>query len=289
MGVNLRWQPAMGWLRWGAACLLVIAVGYCTSSVRAGTIIIDNFEQPSLPSPAQTFVVPEGTNSFLQFNQAIPSGVIGGQRDTLIQIVGDAVQLSAIGTLGHDPNSGIHALQMVTSGVAPTVATLQYSGLHSPGPGSPLASLVNMHDLGDGLGIDLTNGGTNDRFLTNFLSVDAVPTSGLEMAITITSPGGKTSTANVIVPNSPNEFDFSVPFNLLVGNASPTEVDSITFVFNGANLTTNIDYKLQTLAVVPEPAAGILMAMAAGALGLAAPGLRRRRRSCENNAIGRTA
>ncbi len=250
----------------------------CATTAPAATIVIDNFTQPSAPNPAQFFQVPAGNNPFLQFNQVV-SGVIGGQRDTLVQAVGNAVADAAIGNLGHDSSSGLDALNLVASGLAPTVTSLMYSGVHAPPGGGAAQSLVNAHLLGAGLGVDLTDGGTNDRFIANFLASDASPTAGLEMAITITSPGGKSSTATVVLPNSAVAFNYTIPFNTLVGTATPTQVDSIEVVFNGTHLTTNVDYKYQTLAVVPEPAAGFLMAMASGAFGLAARFSRQRRRS----------
>ena len=57
-----------------------------------------------------------------------------------------------------------------------------------------------------------------------------------------------------------------------------TNVDSIKFVFNGVRKTPNVDYEVQLLAVVPEPAATTLVVsglLAAGALSV----LRRRQRA----------
>jgi MYXO-CTERM domain-containing protein len=76
-------------------------------------------------------------------------------------------------------------------------------------------------------------------------------------------------------------FDVYIPFSQLQGTASTSHVDSITFVFNGANHWQNIDYEITricTVVHVPEPASGTLLMTACGILGLAAYAARRRRR-----------
>ena len=108
------------------------------------------------------------------------------------------------------------------------MATLQYNGVNNLGnPADPL----NATGLGDGLGIDLTDGGTNDRFQFQFFSVDALPTASLDLAVTITGAGNTTSVAKGIVPNSQDPFVFSLPFSSFVGSASLADVDSIQIVF----------------------------------------------------------
>jgi hypothetical protein len=98
---------------------------------------------------------------------------------------------------------------------------------------------------------------------------DASPAVGLGFTINITSPGGKSSTTSMeIAPNSASAYSDFVPFSDLHGNATPSAVDSITFVFN-VNQVANADYMLQLLGTassVPEPAGGTLLTIAFGIL-----------------------
>jgi hypothetical protein len=243
-----------------AAAALLLGV-MATGVVHAAPIQIDDF---SKPAPYAYFIVGSNvgpTNPSHALSQQTPSA-IGGQRDTLINVQGSSTPNSSVTAIGPIPSLEIDALAVGTNGFSPTVARLQYSGLVSQ-PSS--TSLVNGHNLGGGEGIDLTGGGTNTTFEMYFFSVDAQPTAGLSLAVIITSPGNKTSTANVTVPNSLSGFNYFVPFNKLVGNALLTQVDSISFVLNGAQ-TPNVDYELTFVAAVPEPGSEALMISAVGSL-----------------------
>lgn len=256
----------------GIACfVMAIAIGMLPAPASGAMIQIDRFIGPN---PAQFFILGSGSNpsTTMSYNSA---DVIGGQRDTLVNVVGQGTPTSVVGIIGHDQSYNMDALQVGTNGLSPTVVTLLYSGLAVQA--SP-AALINAHALASGFGMDLTGGGTNDRFQIHFYSSDARPTVGLDVAVTVTSPDGKLSTATVDAPNSTTAFDLYIPFTKLVGNAVLTNVDSIKFVFNGVRKTPNVDYEVQLLAVVPEPAATTLVVsglLAAGALSV----LRRRQRA----------
>jgi hypothetical protein len=245
--------------RVGAAILLGVAVGICVSDARATLIAIDDF---AMPGAAQFLLVSPGSNSSLQMTHAV-NGPIGGQRDMLFHVVGQAAINSANALVGRDTSFNLNAFQLATNGLAPTVATLQYSG---PNSANTSTALVNAHALGGTSGIDLTSLGTNDRFQIQVLSSDAQPTTGLDVAITITSPGG-TSTANVIIPNSLSRFTLQLPFSQFAGNAALNHVDSISVVFNGVRQTPNIDFEIQGITVVPEPAACLTMLIGGALLG----------------------
>jgi hypothetical protein len=256
------------------ACAVLAILGGWAHGAWAGMITIDNFSQPY-----QFFVLGSGVNPSTVITH--PSGgAIGGQRDALVSVVGQSTPTSATGFIGDYSTDEISGLWVGTNGHAPTVVTLQYSGTN---PFNTTSSLGNAHALGGGAGLDLTNGGANDRFLIHFMSNDAQPTIGLSVGITITSPGpgGKSSTETVHAQNLVAGFDLFVPFSGLVGNASTSHADSITFVFNGADKVPNVDYEVQMIAtvpriLVPEPASGILGMIALGTLGLAACVARRR-------------
>jgi hypothetical protein len=235
---------------------------------QAMPITIDSFADPD---PSTFFSLGSGISPSKAFSQLTPSA-LGGERDSLFQVFGSANSNSIVGLLGFDTSYGIPAMQIGTAGLSPSVATLQYSGIANS---NTATALVNAHDLADGIGIDLTDGGTNDRFELQFYTVDAHPSDGLDVVVTIASPGGLSSSATVIVPNSQTESLIDIPFSQLVGAASITDVDGITFVFNGQRKTANVDFEVQSIvATVPEPGGAVLAA--AGALALAVYVKRRR-------------
>jgi hypothetical protein len=262
-------RPTCTFIYWLGCALIVVGSGWAPGAC-AGTIVIDSFQHPD---PSQFFVVGGGTNPSKVMSQ-ISSGAIGGQRDALINVYGHASPTAAVGLIGYDTDYAIHALQIGTNGLAPTVTTLQYSGINLANTSTNLA---NANALGGGLGVDLTGGGTNNRFLVHFISSDAQPTVGLDLKVKITSPGGKSSTAVATAPNAQSAFDVLIPFNSLIGNASTTQVESITFVFNELNKAANIDFEVQMLAAVPEPASAALLASGLGLLALTGFAARRRR------------
>jgi hypothetical protein len=85
------------------------------------------------------------------------------------------------------------------------------------------------------------------------------------VVITITSPGGGTSSVTGIAQNSQSAFSLLIPFSGLVGTASIQHVESLTFAFNIVAHASNIDYEIQQIVAVPEPTTMTLAGLAAGA------------------------
>lgn len=252
-----------------ASALVALAV----PTARGAMIQIDTF---SSPSPAQFFILGSGNNPSTTMSYNSPD-IIGGEREALVNVIGQGTPTSVVGIIGHDMSYGIDAMQVGTNGLAPTVVTLTYSSLTTFLETTPTFEGDSPTTLIIP-GIDLTGGGLNNKFLLHFFSSDAQPTVGLDVAVTITSPLGKVSTATVDAPNSTTAFDLFIPFDKLVGDAVLTQVDSIKFVFNGVRKTANVDYEVQLLAVVPEPSTVVLLATGvAGAVVVG--GLRRRSRA----------
>jgi hypothetical protein len=261
MGANIR----------GIAAILVVALAWC-GAAQAAPITVDSFAQPD---PRAFFMVPAGTNPSLAMAQTA-AGALGGQRDSLFQVIGQALVNSANGLLGHDTNFNINAFQLATINPGPTVATLQYSGTNN---GNTATTMANAHNLGGGLGVNLVDG-TNDRFQIQFFTCDALPNPlGLDMAITITSPGGLTSTLTKDAPNSQSAFACDFPFSQFVGNADFTHVDSVRVAFNGARQTPNVDFEVRGIIAVPEPTSLLTMTLGGAIFGAVQLFNRKRRRS----------
>ncbi|MCC7083438.1 MAG: hypothetical protein IT427_00345 [Pirellulales bacterium] len=201
-----------------------------------------------LPDPAEFFMVPVGMNASKMLTQTV-GGVLGGERDSYFQVIGASAVNSANGLLGND--SGEHAFQFATLGMAPAVATLTYDGIEHAGLG----------------GIDLTSGGSNNRFELQFLTSDAQPSTGLDIVVTVTSPGG-TLAATVTAPNSQSAFVVQVSFSLFTGSGSLNQADKIDVAFNTINKTPNIDFELNGITIVPEPGCGILLSLGVALAGL---------------------
>ena len=267
MGAKIFARLASAGRKSGVAAAVAIALASC-SALQAAPISIDTFAQPD---PSSFFAVPAGTNTSLALNQAA-SGALGGHRDSLFQVVGQALINSANGVIGHDTNFNINAFQLATINPGPTVATLQYSGNTAVG-------FNNAHGLGGGLGVDLVNG-TNDRIQIQFFTCDALPVpQGLDMLMTITSPGGKSSTLTKDAPNSQSAFTCDFPFSQFVGNADFTHVDSVTVAFNGARQTPNVDFEVRGIAAVPEPTSLLTMTLGGALFGAVQLFNRKRRKS----------
>lgn len=247
---------AMRWLHCGALCLLAFLFASGASHVSAAVIDVDTF---GLPNPAQFFSVPVGVNPQLTISQTV-SGVLGGEREALFQVIGNSVPSSATGLIGNQ--SGLAALQLQTQNLAPTVATLTYNGIGNVGLG----------------GVDLTSSSSNNRFEIKFAGADAQPTSGLEFVITVTSNSGS-STASAIALNQQTAFTVNVPFSSFSGSANFSAVNSIVVQFNGVNHTPEIDFEITGIAAVPEPASVVTMALGGAiiCIQLARRGTRRER------------
>ena len=256
----------MGWGTRQRVFAPLLAVLFGCAGVTHGAIMtIDNFSQPD---PAHFFVLGSGMNPSMHFTES-SIGALGGQRDVLVDVIGQGTPTSIVGLVGQDTHYHLDAMQVGTNGLAPSVLTLEYNGVNLTIPEglNPLAAVT---------GTDLTLGG-NDRFWIHFLSCDAQPTSGLDVNVIITSPGGLMSSVLRTAPNALGAYDFYIPFSGLSGTASIHNVETIKFVFNGNRKTPNVDYEIQLLATVPEPGSVTLLAIALGVMGWAAHRVRRRR------------
>lgn len=240
----------------GAAvvCLMIIwsALVYAQTAA-ADTITIDSFD---LPEPGTEFYVPGkppwGSGNPFDHKDTAVVGVIGGERDVHVEVIGSAVTISAAGIIGWEPVYEAGIFSLGTGGRAGTFAIADYDGLDGAGLG----------------GIDLTDGGTNNRFRFWFNHVDGGDASTMALTIDVMDQDDNVATAQAAVPESTAAFSFDVPFTDFSGPGMLDNVKSISLTFNEpAAPVPNVDMELNLVEVVPEPAT-LVMLSALGVLGL---------------------
>jgi hypothetical protein len=221
----------------------------------AGNIVVDDFDTPDTAELVFNLGNPNPPSAYL-VKHTLPE-VLGGERDILIEVLGTAKRFSVGAMIGYDPASGIGALQVATSGNPATRIALQYDGEDLAD--SVENGLVNAQDLS----VDLTDGGTNDRFELKFAYSDGVDDRGLDIGIIATSPTGGSLVYWGYVPDSIAPSVFSISFSEFTaqGDASFSNVSSLMFLFNFDG-TPNIDIGLDSIKAVPEPSTSALLGIA---------------------------
>ena len=237
----------------------------------ADTITIDSFNHPDAQAGGGTNfyvpgVLPWGTGvNFFDKNDAAVEEVIGKDRDIHVEVVGPAIPISASGTIGYEPVYDIGLLFLASGGRAGTYVTATYDGA-----------------LGAGLGgIDLTDGGANNRLEIDFQSLDAGDLTDLELNIDIVSQGQHSylKSQHTFVAEKIGSFTEKLYFDYFSDEDVLKSVDSITFTFNNmADPVSNVDFEIDNIKAVPEPSTIAMLSALVGASMLAVPWCRRRKR-----------
>ncbi len=222
----------------------------------AETIVIDDF---NLPDPGYVF--------FMQGRNAIPinttlvkqeaAGILGDQRDVLVEVLGTADVLSAAGIVGFDPSLGEGMMQLATFGTPGTRVTLQYDGIDT------LDSVQGGLTAADGLGGYRFGGAAGTGLLFHFLTLDGVDVRGLDVDITMNSSLGGSLHYSGFIPDHSQAADHLIPFAdfTATGPASFEAIDSLTIVMNGDG-TPNVDFELDSLeALIPEPSTWAMLGL----------------------------
>jgi SdrD B-like domain len=216
----------------GPAFYTVDVIGGAVYS--AATTNIDSFSDPN---PASSFFI-SALNPNPFFEQDSGGGIIGGQRDLLVNVLGSANPISANGFVGTvSVNNGVFNLGTATNGPG-TEVVMQYDGLDVD-----TSALNNAH----GLTANLTANGNNGiRFDFNFLQVGTGTTMNLQIAAT--SPGGGTATFNGLVTQDPTGFSVFVPFSSFstTGTFSFANVNSLQFSYNQAGVH-DVDFEINQI------------------------------------------
>ncbi len=273
-------------LRHAALLLALTMIWSFASGATGALIIIDDFELPLDPTPANGGYLSPGNAGLGQGNPLVAqqnapvANTIGGQRDVFVQQTDDNVNGGSSVVNGRDDWYGVERGQYVAN---TAVEDVLYHQLQYDGDGE-----VEMPDgpLSDAkaLMVDLTDNGANDHFLIRFRNSQVPHAAGLGLFFTVTSASGVSTYTGAMSDTGdsgmgvPNVVDLLIPFADFGGTAEFNAVTSLTFNFNGGGVTGRVgaDFAIDLIATVPEPSGAALLGL--GAVGLAVPTWQRRRR-----------
>ncbi len=235
------------------AVAFLILVG--SSSVRAD-FIIDDFSAPgAVTVPVIGLLDPSPLHI-----ETKDAAILGGERDLLLEVIGTTSLSSFIGEIG----AGMLKFSSSSPG---TALILQYDAEDVDAAGPP-AGLLNNEGLG---GVDLTALGY--AFGLTFTGIDGGSSQATDIAIEVHSTAGASTFVGAI-GDSAAPTDYIVPFAGFSDPAVFTGVTSIEVRINSGGIE-DIDFRMNSFSVVPEPST--LLLLASSLLGLLGYVWRRRR------------
>ena len=209
----------------------------------SGTTNIDSFTDPD---PADVFFINAVDPNPLLLQES-GAGILGGQRDLLVNVLGPSNPISANGFIGTiSATSGVFNLGTASNGPG-TEASLQYDGVDAD-----TTALNNAM----GLSANLVAGGNNGiRLDFNFLQVGTGTT--MDMHIAATGPGGATANFSNLIAANGSPFSVFIPFASFTttGSFSFANVSSLQFDFN-ANGVQDVDFELDQTVAAQQKNAG---------------------------------
>ncbi len=203
----------------------------------ASTLNIDNFSDPNPPDVF--FINALDPNPYLMKYPG--AGIIGGERDLAVQVLGPSNPISASGFVG-SVGMANGAMNLGTASSGPgSQLTLQYDGVDL------LAPLVNALGMSEDL---LANGSNGIRLDFNFLQVGTGTTMSLE--ILATSSGGSAS-FNGLITQNPGSFSVFVPYASFstVGAFTFADITSLQFAFNQTGVQ-DVDFEIDQIVAVQQ-------------------------------------
>jgi hypothetical protein len=194
---------------------------------------IDNFTDPD---PAAVYFINAVDANPLNRHDT-GSGIIGGQRDLTVNVLGPSNPISANGYVGTlSPGTNVFNL-----------------GSASSGPGTEV--IMHYDANGAGLGANLTAGGANGiRLDFDFLQVGTG--SSIDAEALLTSPGGTASFATTITENT-SGFSVFWPYSSFstTGSFSLTNASSIQLTFNSAGVQ-DVDFQIHATESIEQTNTG---------------------------------
>jgi hypothetical protein len=202
----------------------------------AMTTNIDNFSDPN---PAGSWFI-NVLNPDPYFRQDAGAGIIGGQRDLTIDVLGPSNPISANGFIGTFAiNNGAFNFGTASSG-AGSQGVLQYDGVDLDGNNAQALPNVNL----------LANGNTGIRLDFAFLQVGAGAT--MPLSISATGPLG-TASFTTLVNQNPGAFSLYIPFAAFStsGTFSFGDVASLQFTFNQTGVP-DVDFQIDQIVAANQ-------------------------------------
>jgi hypothetical protein len=218
--------------------LIAFSIAVILSDCRAAFVIIDNFDNPT---PGTFFRVnPPAGPSVNPVVLVDPTG-LGSTRTATMQV--DVPNPLPPGTTALTGTLGDGVLDFNSNTFANARATLQYSGF-------------------TGNSANFFQGGVPTFLYLNFVSLDPgidvgtnAPAATMPVDIAISTAGGTVS-GSFLFPSTPGNVEYQIPISSLSGIADFTQVQTVTFVFNGGpNQRQRADFVVGgiTYETVPVP------------------------------------
>ncbi len=214
------------------------------SAAFAGTeLVVDSFDAPNGQGAPETYFINfQDTDPTLI--KTVDAGILGGERDLLVDVLGQSNALSAFGSIGFDGTSGKFDFASAAPG---TQATLQYDGqsLVDDSFGPP-ATLINVEALDSA---DLTDGGVNTGLRVDFNSLQVGGnTNHLDVKVQVTDTSGGLATYTGLIAENAGPSSFFMPFTAFVqpGNFAFDDVTSVTVSFNTEGIA-DVDFSVDSI------------------------------------------
>ena len=198
------------------------------------TLVIDDFS-----STQQEWVIAAADPDPTHLEAS--GSMVGGERDLLIDVLGQPQLISSNGSVGDD---GGDTVLLFASAQPGALVTLQYDGADTDTAGPP-AALVNS----EGLSTDLS-GSAALRFEFDFLQIGG-GVNDIDVVVNMTSTGGGTATFTDQIAENLTAFDYYIPLSSFTtaGGFSLADVTSIEITLNGGGVDA-VDYQLDNIVAV---------------------------------------